>query len=116
MTEHEKDPAFDKLENRIREARSRENLVAGRTSREPNPGLALGMRLAIEFVAGVVVGVGIGFAIDHFLGTRPWFMVLFLLLGGAAGVMNAYRAGKGMDATVGLGAAKRRQAERQKDR
>ncbi len=76
----------------------------------------MGMRVSIEFVAGVAVGVGIGWGLDHFLGTKPLLMVLFLLLGGGAGVMNAYRAAKGLDATVGLGMAQRRQAERTKDR
>lgn len=118
MAEREKPPSLDDLEARISAAREREDERTGRGPgrRETATGIGLGMRLAVEFVAGVGVGAGVGFALDHFLGTRPWLMVLFLLLGGAAGVMNAYRAAKGMDATVGLGAAQRRQAERQKDR
>jgi len=117
MAEQEKPSSFDDLESRIRAAREREAEQPGRApGRKPPQGLALGMRLAIEFVAGVAIGVGMGFGLDRFFGTTPWLMVLFLLLGGAAGVFNAYRAAKGMDATVGLGAAQRRQAERTKDR
>lgn len=118
MAEHDKPPSLDDLEARIRDAREREDEQTGRGAGRDrvHSGAGLGMRLAIEFVAGVAVGVGLGFVLDHFLGTKPWLMVLFLLLGGAAGVMNAYRAARGMDATVGLGAAQRRQEERQKDR
>lgn len=119
MAEQEKPPSLDDLESRIRAAREREGEQTGHGPggrRNPSTGIGVGMRLAVEFVAGVAVGVGLGYALDHFLGTQPWLMVLFLLLGGAAGVMNAYRAAKGLDATVGLGAAQRRQAERQKDR
>lgn len=117
MAEQEKPPSFDDLDARLRAARAREDEQAGRgpSARQPSPGLALGMRLAIEFVAGVAVGVGMGWVLDRWLGTAPWLMVLFLLLGGAAGVMNAYRAASGLGGTVGLGNAQRRRTERTKD-
>ena len=55
-------------------------------------GAALGqaMRLGIELVAGVAIGGFIGWALDRWLGTAPILMVVFLLLGGAAGIMNGY--------------------------
>jgi ATP synthase protein I len=117
MDEQRQQTSFDEIEARIRAAREREAEETGKNSerRNPSSGIALGMRLSIEFVAGVAVGVGLGFVLDRFLGTTPWLMVLFLLLGGGAGVANAWRFAKGMDATVGLGAAQRRLAERQKD-
>lgn len=118
MSEHEGPSGLDDLDTRIRAAREREmaetEVEPGR--RTSSSGIALGMRISIEFVAGVAVGVGIGWGLDHFFGTKPLLMVLFLLLGGGAGVMNAYRAAKGLDATVGLGMAQRRQAKRTKDR
>ncbi|MGE5547391.1 MAG: AtpZ/AtpI family protein [Solirubrobacterales bacterium] len=114
MAEQEKPPSFDDLEARLRAARAREDDLAGRgpARRESPAGLALGMRLAVEFVAGVLVGVGIGYVLDRWLGTAPWLMVVFLLLGGAAGVMNAYRFAHGLGGTVGLGAAQRRAKDR----
>jgi ATP synthase protein I len=117
MAEQDRDPSFDDLENRLRAARAREDEQTGRGPgrREPSPGIALGMRLAIEFVAGVAVGAGLGFALDRWLGTAPWLMMVFLLLGGAAGVMNAYRAAHGLGGTVGLGQAQRRRDEQTKD-
>ncbi len=54
-------------------------------------GAAMGMRLTTEFVAGVLVGGAIGWFIDGWLGTSPWGLVAFLLLGFAAGVLNALR-------------------------
>ncbi len=114
MAEQEDPSSFDALGNRIRAAREREAEQPGRGSRRAPPkGLALGMRLAVEFVAGVAVGAGLGYGLDVLLGTRPWLMMVFLLLGGAAGVFNAYRAAKGMDASVGFGAAIKRRQDRQ---
>jgi ATP synthase protein I len=66
---------------------------------EANPGprtdpsaLARGFRLSTELVAGVLVGAFIGWALDKWLGISPWGMIVFLLLGFAAGVINVMRA------------------------
>ena len=55
-------------------------------------GYARGFRLTSELVAGVVVGAGIGWALDRLLGISPWGLIVFLLLGFAAGVVNVIRA------------------------
>ena len=55
-------------------------------------GYARGFRLSSEFVAGVVVGAGIGWLIDRWLGVSPWGLIVFLLLGFAAGVLNVMRS------------------------
>ena len=55
-------------------------------------GYARGFRLSSELVAGVVVGAGIGWALDRLLGISPWGLIVFLLLGFAAGVVNVIRA------------------------
>ena len=54
--------------------------------------MARGFRLSTEFVAGVVVGAAIGWLLDRWLGISPWGMIVFLLLGFAAGVLNVMRA------------------------
>ena len=55
-------------------------------------GLARGFRLSTEFVGGVLVGAGVGWAFDRMLGTSPFGLIVFLLLGFAAGVLNVIRA------------------------
>jgi len=54
--------------------------------------IARGFRLSTELVAGVLVGALIGWLIDRGLGISPWGMIVFLLLGFAAGVLNVMRA------------------------
>jgi ATP synthase protein I len=55
-------------------------------------GLARGLRLSGELVAGVLVGAGIGWTLDRVLGISPWGLIVFLLLGFVAGVANVVRA------------------------
>lgn len=55
-------------------------------------GFAQATKIASEFVAGVIVGGGLGWAIDRALGTAPFGLIILLLLGFAAGVLNVLRA------------------------
>ena len=55
-------------------------------------GFARGIRLSSELVAGVLVGAGLGWLLDRWLGTTPWGLMVLGLLGFAAGVLNVMRA------------------------
>lgn len=61
------------------------------SSSEPS-GLARAFRASGEFVAGIVVGCGLGWVFDKGLGTSPWGLIVFLLLGFVAGVYNVLRS------------------------
>lgn len=109
---------FDDLESRLVAARARETQEGSSQKRPPREsmrGLAMGMRLAVEFASGIAIGAGIGWGLDLWLGSRPWLMVVFLFLGGVAGVLNAYRAAKGMAQTVGFGQAQRQHDAQQRE-
>jgi ATP synthase protein I len=54
--------------------------------------MARGFRLSSELVAGVVVGAIIGWGFDRLLSTSPWGLIVFFLLGFAAGVVNVIRS------------------------
>ena len=55
-------------------------------------GYAKGFRLSSELVAGVLVGAGLGWLIDRWFGISPWGLIVFLLLGFVAGVLNVMRS------------------------
>ncbi|MBB4173125.1 AtpZ/AtpI family protein [Sulfitobacter noctilucicola] len=52
----------------------------------------LAWRMVIELVAGLGIGFGIGYGLDVLFGTLPIFMVLFTMLGLAAGVKTMLRS------------------------
>jgi ATP synthase protein I len=51
----------------------------------------LGFRVMSEFVAGIIAGGLIGWLLDGWFGTSPAALVVFILLGTAAGFWNVYR-------------------------
>ena len=55
-------------------------------------------RVATELLAGLLIGGCIGWTLDKWLDTNPWLLILFFLLGGAAGILNLWRvvSGKGL--------------------
>jgi ATP synthase protein I len=55
---------------------------------------SLAWRMVIELCAGLGIGFGIGYTMDWFFGTLPLFMVLFVMLGLAAGVKTMLRSAK----------------------
>jgi ATP synthase protein I len=54
--------------------------------------MARGFRLSSELIAGVLVGAVIGWGFDRLLSTSPWGLIVFFLLGFAAGVINVMRS------------------------
>jgi len=103
----------DRLEDRLRalSRRLEQQEQASRPPPEPTVqkdvrGLAQALRLSSEFVAGTIVGVGLGWGFDHFLGTSPWGLIVFTLLGFSAGVLNMMRA-VGLAPSLGQGVPKR---------
>jgi ATP synthase protein I len=55
-------------------------------------GYARGFRLSSELVGGVALGAGLGWLVDRGLGIAPWGLIVFVLLGFAAGVLNVMRS------------------------
>jgi ATP synthase protein I len=54
-------------------------------------GLSRALRIGSEFIAAILVGAAIGFLLDLWLGTQPWIMLVMVLVGFAAGIVNVTR-------------------------
>ncbi|WP_298952440.1 AtpZ/AtpI family protein [uncultured Methylobacterium sp.] len=69
--------------------------ASGPVARDGTPGepssLGRALRLSTEFVAGVLAGGILGWACDRFLGTKPWGLIVLLVLGFGAGIYNVMR-------------------------
>jgi ATP synthase protein I len=76
----------------LRTRRSSETRPAADESAKNASAFARGFRLSAELVAGVLFGAAIGWLLDRWLGISPLGMIVFLLLGFAAGVLNVVRS------------------------
>jgi ATP synthase protein I len=95
---------LDGLQNRIDGAMERGGYSQARKKRDeepPNSALALAFRVGIELVSAVAVGLGIGWLLDKWLDTKPWLMLVFIILGGCAGILNVYRMARGYGYAAG---------------
>jgi len=119
MIERNKPDSLSDLDDRLRRLREEEegNRPAAKWDDNTRGALGMAMRIGVELVAAIGVGAGIGFLLDRWLDTTPWLLVVFFLLGSAAGMMNVYRTMLGMSQAVGYSAERKlteNEAEEQK--
>lgn len=86
---------LDRLGDELRHAK-KEEAPSDPTADARGRAMGMAFRLATELVAGVFVGGGIGWVLDYWLGTAPILLIVFLLLGIAAGLLNSIRAAQRM--------------------
>ena len=118
--QHEAEIRDDDLERRRRDleaslATRRPDRLKGKDDAKAGSvaGYGQALKLSSEFIAGVVVGAGIGWIIDRLAGTSPWGLIVFLLLGFGAGVLNVMRSA-GVVAEFGQGDKSRRDQDDRK--
>jgi ATP synthase protein I len=95
------EPALTDLKARLRAARAKDRIPGEDSDRPEDGGVGIAVRVGVELAGTLAVGVGIGWALDKWLGTGPWFMVVFFFLGATAGILNVYRAVKNIGMAVG---------------
>ena len=77
---------------------AKKEIMKKRLNDEQDRGLFMGsaFRLGTELVAAVVVGTIIGFILDNWFGTKPWFIIIFFFIGVIAGIVNVIRVANNM--------------------
>lgn len=93
-------PSLAKLDEKLRAAEAKRRRTKARPD-EAGQGLGFALRIGVEIVSALIVGVGIGIFLDWWLGTKPWFLLVFFVLGAAAGFMNVFRVVGGLGGRVG---------------
>src|SRR3546814_10658273 len=104
MSEDQGPPSSDRFEDRLRAAQARRagpHVDKGASGAPRGRALGLAFRIGVELVAALIVGIGIGWLMDSWLGTGPWLFILLLTLGAAAGMIHVWRAGERFGSTSG---------------
>jgi ATP synthase protein I len=106
--------------DRLRALEARLANVKEKVAPKPSTGTGKGFsqgeiawRMVIELVTGMVIGMGIGYGVDWLFGTLPLFLVIFALLGFAAGIKTMLRTAEQMNkAAAGQPGADRKEDRR----
>ena len=85
MTEPDGPDSLGELNRRLRDARARRTGGQRDEKKQPLGDFGPAVRVAVDLVAGVAVGVFIGWLLDRWLGTTPWLLLVFFVLGAAGG-------------------------------
>ena len=103
MSDNRPPDNLEDLDNRLHQARERHagNDRKSSLGKAEMSGYSMAIRIGTELVAALIVGVGIGYFLDSWLDTKPWFLIAFFFLGAGAGVLNVYRAASGLGMAAG---------------
>ena len=88
-------PSLDKLQVKIDKIKKKPESV--RAKKFSSADMSQAMRFSIDLLAGVIVGVAVGYLIDRFSGTLPLFLIIGLFIGVAAGIRNMMISAKNID-------------------
>ena len=91
---------LDALAERIRDAKIAAGLETPVKKEEPAASPLRWSRIGTDFLATVLVTMGLGWLIDVQFDTKPWGMLLMLFSGFGVGIMNIWRVLNGMKPTL----------------
>ncbi len=100
---------LDELDRRIRAAREARTPKRGKAG-DKFTAAGMAWRMTLELVVGGMVGAAMGWGLDALFGTLPIFLVVFILLGFAAGVRTVMRSAEELRKTQAAEAAEEIQA------
>ena len=89
---------LENIEKRLKQSGWKDKTREKREEIHPNKNknvLSLALRVAVELVSAVAVGSIFGYWLDFWFETKPWLLILFIVLGSIAGMLNIYRLAKG---------------------
>lgn len=93
MTEDDQKQRMAQLEAKLKAAKGAQEAPKPRADGDFSQG-ELAWRMVIELVSGLGIGFGIGYGLDSLFGTLPFLLVLFTLLGLAAGILTMMRSAR----------------------
>lgn len=94
MTQDHSDRGLNDFEARLKKAQATQTghkAAQAPKLRSESSGFGQAFRIGAELISALLVGVGLGWFLDSWLDTKPLMMILFIFLGGAAGIINVYR-------------------------
>ncbi len=103
MADQRKPASPEDLSARVDKARRALETDDGDGGEGRSNAISVAFRLGIELIAGLVVGAGMGWLLDQWLDTTPIFLLIFFVLGAAAGILGVIRTARQINSGEGHG-------------
>ena len=78
---------LQKLEEKVEKALSEKKKTTYKSDSNGNPAI----KILSELISGIAVGVILGYFLDKYFNTKPFLLILCILLGFAGAMLNIYR-------------------------
>ena len=73
------------------------NIEENKFKKKTEPkGLGVGMKISLDLISPIIVGILIGVGFDKFFSTKPIFFLIFLLLGIITGFISVIKSMKSL--------------------
>lgn len=86
-----------KIDERIATLKKQYNKEETDKNMEETSQIFIGLRLGVEFASGTIIGAAMGYMLDEVFDFQFIMLLIFTILGGLAGMLNAYRYMKSLD-------------------
>ena len=86
----------EKLKTRLKIAKAKIKSKNNIDKNDPKSNIGVAFKLSTELVSAVAVGTIIGFILDNWFDTKPWFIIIFFFIGVVAGILNVIRVANNM--------------------
>lgn len=92
---------LDSLDEKLKSYRvsEKKGKTSEQTEEQQAKNINSGVRAGTELVVSIGAGTLIGYGLDSWLGTKPWFLIVFILAGIFIGFMNIYSITQNMDSS-----------------
>ena len=81
-----KNDLSDRLEQKLKKSKT--------NNYYKNNGYSIGLKISMDLISSIIVGVLIGLGIDKIFSTKPIFFIIFLLLGIMTGFYSLFKTMK----------------------
>ncbi|MEM9169083.1 MAG: AtpZ/AtpI family protein [Pseudomonadota bacterium] len=85
-------PSLEALQARLDAARPPSAHAEPAAAGRDGAAMGVGLRIAADLIAALIVGTGLGWGFDRWFDSAPWGLIIGVFLGFAAGLLNVHRA------------------------
>lgn len=100
---HSDDPRLKSIQDKISKIKTAKSAAEKHNAdkAEDNENMRIGLQAGAELITAIIAGGLIGYGLDKWLSTKPFFLIAMLVLGVITGFVNVWRTTQNIGYKVG---------------